>query len=365
MLLFSCASLNPVTQEARKPVSENLVIVTIDGLRWQELFGGMDQKLLQDKIYTKTPDDLIRRYQDQNKEIEREKLFPFFWKTLSKEGQIYGNRDKGSFVDVMNPYLLSYPGYNELFTGYPDPKIIKNDEVDNPNENIFEFLNNQSSYQGKVAVFATWPLFRNILNSKRNGILVNVSGDEFPFPGEKFKLLNDLQELSPRPIGYRPDIFTYAAAREYLKDYHPKALYIALDEPDDMAHIGLYDQYIKSAHGADAMIADLWQTLQSMPEYKGKTTLVVTCDHGRGDRGKASWMHHGNFKKIPLYHIPESNQIWMAFLGPGIPARGEVSGGEKIYQAQMASTLARILGFEFRPVHGIKKSIEEIFQPLP
>jgi hypothetical protein len=61
--------------------------------------------------------------------------------------------------------------------------------------------------------------------------------------------------------------------KTYLKEYRPKVLYVAFDETDDFAHSGMYDQYLKSAHAEDAMIADLWNTLQSMPEYKNKTTL--------------------------------------------------------------------------------------------
>ncbi len=340
--------------------SENLVIVTIDGMRWQEIFGGMDQVLLTDKSYTRGADELIKTYQDQNKEREREKLFPFIWKTVAKEGVIFGNRNKGSLVDVTNPSLLSYAGYSELFTGFADPRLIKNEEIDNPNENIFEFLSKQEPYKGKVAVFTTWHVFRGILNVKRSGLLVNTTKDEINFPGEQFKLLNDLQRLSPQPIGYRPDIFTYGAAREYLKTHRPRVLYIGLDETDDMAHIGLYEQYIKSAHASDAMIADLWETLQSMEEYRGKTTLVITTDHGRGGLGKASWMQHGNFEKYPLYYVPESNQIWMAFLGPGIPAFGEVTGGPTIYQGQFAATVTRILGYDFKPNHEVKEPIEAI-----
>jgi hypothetical protein len=342
--------------------TENLVIVTIDGMRWQEIFGGMDQKLLNDGKYTHGSEELIKAYQEENKQREREKLFPFLWKTMAKKGQIYGNRNQGSFVDVTNTTLLSYAGYNELFTGFPDPKIIDNREMDNPNENIFEFLDKLKGYKGKIAIFATWNKFHGILNIKRNGLLVNTTGDAFNFEGPQFKLLNDLQMLSPKPIGYRPDIFTYGAAREYLKAFKPKVLYVALDETDDMAHYGWYDQYIKSAHASDEMIADLWQTLQSMDQYKDKTTLVVTCDHGRGGLGKSTWMHHGYTEDEAHIRIPESNQIWMAFMGPGIPVLGEVQNGPTIYQSQMATTLTKILSFDFKPKQVVKEPISSVFR---
>jgi hypothetical protein len=349
LFLLSLVSIS-CTHTPAKP-DKKLIIVTIDGMRWQEIFFGMDQKLLNDEKYTHEGEELTKSYPD------REKLLPFIWNTVAKKGQIYGNRNLGSEVDVTNTTLLSYAGYNELFTGHPDPKIIDNTEIDNPNENVFEFLDKQEGYQGKVAVFATWHKFHGILNIKRNKFVVNTTGDAFNFEGAEFKLLNDLQNLSTKPIGFRPDIFTYGAAREYLKKYKPKVLYIAFDETDDMAHYGWYDQYIKSAHSTDAMIADLWNTIQSLDEYKDQTTLVITSDHGRGGIGKATWMHHGYTEDKAHVHIPESNQIWMAFMGPGIEASGEMKNAPKLYQRQIATTLADILGFEFRPKHEVMSPI--------
>ena len=106
------------------------------------------------------------------------------------------------------------------------------------------------------------------------------------------------------------------AAKQYVKEFKPKVLYIAFDETDDFAHGGMYDQYLLSAHAEDAMIKDLWCMVQSMPEYKDKTTLVITCDHSRGDKNKDDWRHHGS-------KIAGSGQIWMAFLGKAVLAKGE------------------------------------------
>lgn len=362
LILLSCTHLNRERKKAPPKLAENLIIVTIDGLRWQEIFGGLDEVLLADKNYTRVPDKLRERFHSIHKERERKKLFPFFWKTIAKSGQLYGDHSRGSIVEVANPYHLSYPGYNEIFTGFPDPKIVKNDEFKNPNENVLAFINRQRGFEKKVAVFATWPHFHYILDSKKNGLLVNTSGDAFSFSGENFRLLNELQKLSPRPVGYRPDVFTYMAAKEYLKAQRPRVLYIAFDETDDMAHMGHYDQYIESAHATDGMLADLWETLQSIPEYKGKTTLVITTDHGRGGAGKGSWINHGNFPKYPVYHIPESNQTWIALLGAGVAPRGVVTGERKIYQAQLAKTFARILGLEFSPDHQAYDPMEGIDQ---
>jgi bisphosphoglycerate-independent phosphoglycerate mutase (AlkP superfamily) len=118
-------------------------------------------------------------------------------------------------------------------------------------------------------------------------------------------------------------------------------VYIAFDETDDYAHAGRYDFYLNMANMTDKWIADLWSTMQQMPEYKDKTTLLILCDHGRGDKVKKEWTSHGA-------KIEGADQIWMAALGAGIESKGEIKVEEQVYQAQMAQTIARLLGYDFK-----------------
>ena len=326
--------------------SENLVVVTLDGMRWQEVFGGVDEQLMKDSNFTHEREGMKKAYWSEDPNQRRKQLFPFLWSTFAEKGQLYGNRLLGNNVDNSNRYWFSYPGYNEIFTGYPDTAVNSNDKIINKNENVLSFINKQKGYAGKVAVFSTWDVFPYILDAKRTGLYVNADVDTLKFDAPGLKLVNDMQFLAPRPIGVRPDLLTYFAAREYLKAYKPKVLYIAFDETDDYAHNGNYDQYITSAHAEDGMIADLWNTLQSMPQYKGKTTLLVTCDHGRGDKVKANWKHHGS-------NIEDAHQIWFAIMGPAISPAGEMKTAGQLYQKQFAATMASILGFTFTANHPI------------
>ncbi|MFL5809056.1 MAG: alkaline phosphatase family protein [Flavisolibacter sp.] len=333
--------------------TDNLVIITLDGMRWQELFGGIDTVLVNDKRFTKDSSGLMTSFWDKDVSKRRTKLFSFIWTTLAPQGQVYGNRLFGNKVNVSNPYRFSYPGYNELFTGYPDTAVNSNNKVFNPNINVLEFINEQPGYKGRVAAFTSWDVFPYILNTKRSGLYVNSDMDTLKFNTPAFLLLNDMQFLTAKPLDLRLDILTYMSAREYLKMQKPKVLYIAFDETDDFAHEGMYDQYLKSAHAEDAMIADLWNTLQSISEYRNKTALIITCDHGRGDEVKTEWTSHGQ-------NIAGADQIWMAFMGPGISKKGEVKQEMQIYQAQLAQTLAQLLGMNFKASHPIQKSISFI-----
>lgn len=335
--------------------TENLVIVTLDGMRWQEVFGGADSSLLRNKNFTKDIGGTNGRFWMRNTTERRKKLFPFLWNTIATQGQLYGNRWLGNKVDNANPYKFSYPGYNEIFTGYPDSLVNSNDKIWNQNVNVLEFINQQKKHAGKVAAFTTWDVFPYILNEKRSGILVNADVDTMQFKSPSLQLINDMQFLTTRPIDVRPDVFTYFAAREYMKAYQPNVLYIAFDETDDFAHAGEYDQYLKSAYAEDAMIADLWKYIQSSPKYKNKTTLIITCDHGRGDVVKENWRHHDS-------KIEESGQIWIAAIGPDTQPYGEMKTANQFYQKQLAATFAAILGFQFTANHPVAEPIRNIYQ---
>lgn len=328
--------------------TENLVVITLDGFRWQELFGGADSLLINDSTYVHNRKDLKQKFWAPTAVERRVKLLPFFWNTIAKQGQLYGNRWLGSKVNNANPYWFSYPGYNEIFTGYPDDSVNSNDKNLNKNENVLEFLHHQKGFKGKVAAFTSWDCFDAILNEPRAGFLVSSGFDRTGLNTPEFKMLDDMQFLSPQPLGdgVRPDFLTYSFARKYLETYNPRVLYIAFDETDDYAHGGKYDEYLTSGHMTDKWIADLWNYLQSQPQYQNKTTLLITTDHGRGDQQKKQWTSHGE-------KVADASEIWFAALGPDTRPLGEIRDSEQWYQRQVATTIAALFGYEFKPNHPV------------
>lgn len=348
------AIITVVVTTAQQHKTENLVIVTLDGMRWQEVFNGADEVLTNDSVFNRDRDGIKSKFWSDNVEERRKKLFPFLWNTVAQQGQLYGNRKWDNKIDNANPHWFSYPGYNEIFTGYPDTAVNSNDKILNKHENVLEFINKQQGYKGKVAAFSTWDVFPFILNEPRSGVYVNADVDTLLFKTPALQVLNDMQFLSTKPIGVRPDIITYMAAREYLREYKPKVLYIAFDETDDFAHAGMYDQYLGSAHAEDAMIRDIWNTIQSIPQYKDKTTLLVTVDHGRGDKVKANWQHHGS-------RIEDAHEIWMAVMGPDTKPLGEVKTPMQWYQKQLAATMAQLLGMKFIANHPVAEPILTVY----
>lgn len=283
---------------------------------------------------------------------------PFFWETIASEGQLYGNRKHGNKVDCSNNMWFSYPGYSEILCGFADDERIKsNDKINNPNATILEYLNNQKKYSGRVSAFGSWDVFPFIINEERSGIPVNAGFEKAETAlSEKEVFLNKIQDEIRGPWGgVRLDVFTHHYAMEELKKNRPKVLYIAYGETDDYAHDGEYDQYLKSTHQTDAYIKEVWGFVQSNAQYKDKTTLIITTDHGRGTRPKETWKHHGT-------RIPDAGQIWMAVIGPDTPVMGEVKSDIQLYQSQVAKTAMAFLREEYKPSKTAGEVIASMFK---
>lgn len=319
---------------------ENVFLITLDGLRWEELFTGADAWLLENEDYTSGVEELRSSYWSDDPAERRAALMPFFWSTIAEKGSLYGNRLKGSRVNVTNKRVFSYPGYNEILTGFADSTITSNDKNSNHNITVLEWINNLPDFEGKVAAFGSWDVFPFIINEDRSGIPVNAGFESAEGElSEREQWLNELQAQTPSPWStVRLDVFTHNFALEYVKRERPRLLYIAYGETDDFAHDRDYDHYLNAAHRTDAMIRDLWEWVEADEEYRGKTSFVITTDHGRGAEDR--WIGHGR-------DWVGSNNIWIALLGPGIESKGEVSGGDPLYQNQVASTVAHLLGLDY------------------
>ena len=318
-----------------------MIVVTLDGLRWQELFGGLSSDYLTKdagRVEDRAP--IEQRFGAPTPVERREKMMPFFWTVIAKQGQVFGDPAAGSVARVTNGLRFSYPGYNEMLTGFPDPRVDSNDKVPNPNVTVLEWLNRRPAFAGRVAAFASWELLSWILNEPRSGIPSN--GDGAPVAQaatDRERLLNEFaSELPPYWGSTRFDAPTVFGALEYLRTRKPRVLYVMLGETDEWAHQRRYDLYLDSAWRNDRMIRRLWEAAQSMPEYANRTALIVSTDHGRGDKPE-DWPNHGR-------DTPASDRIWIVVMGPGVPALG-IRSGITATQSQVAATIAALLGEDY------------------
>jgi hypothetical protein len=331
------------TESVRK--TNNVVLIMTDGFRWQELFRGADPALMDqaDSPFADTA-ALRAEFGGATAEARRRALLPFLWSTIAEEGQIFGNRDKGSDVHVTNGFKFSYPGYNETLTGAPDPRIDSNRPGPNPNVTVFEWLSRRPGFEDRVAAFGAWSPFDDIFNRERSGLFVRAAWD-IPFDppsGERQQAIDDLYRNMTRIWGkfLNYDAFVQQAMLEYVREKRPRTLIVGFGETDEWAHERRYDLYLRAAHRFDSFVAELWTQMQAMPEYRGQTTFIIATDHGRGD-GRTGWRNHGQ-------EVDGAEAIWLAVMGPDTPPLGERTNAVTVTQSQIAATIAALLGEDFR-----------------
>lgn len=338
---FLFAGWNTKAKAQNNSPTDKVILITLDGLRWQELFAGADSLLIDHEDYVSDASPLKERFWRETPTRRREALLPFIWNAIAEIGSIHGNRWEGSKVNLTNGMVFSYPGYNEILTGKADDeRINSNDKINNPNVTILEKLNKSLKYKGRVAAFGSWDVFPYIINEQRSGVPVNAgfetAGSENLTEIERF--LNKVQPNTPSPWGsVRLDMFTHNYALEYMKREHPDIVYIAYGETDDFAHDGNYQAYLNSAHSTDAFLKELWNYTQEDPYYKGQTTFIVTTDHGRGTKPLDTWRSHGS-------EIEGAGQVWLMTYGHRAEAGGEVKQDEQRYSTEVVKRIKAITG---------------------
>jgi hypothetical protein len=325
--------------------TEHLVLVTLDGVRPREVFGGLDLEILRATTRQGRAEDgeLHRRYWAPTPEARRARLMPFLWgELLARHGSIAGNADRGSVARIANRHRISYPGYAELLTGeVHDDLIASNAQRQSPLPTVLEFARERLGLGvHEVAAFASWETLRWIVESRPGTITANAGRQPYDDPDPAVRAASELQLEAPPPWErMRHDAVTMRLARAHLARFAPRVLYVGLGETDDWAHDGRYDRHLEAVARADAFLADLWAWLEASPRYAGRTTLVVTTDHGRGLTTE-DWRQHEA-------GVDGAEAIWLAVAGPDTPRRGEWTDAPPITLGQVAATCARLLGLDY------------------
>jgi hypothetical protein len=346
--LVAAAALLVAASAAYAGTTRTVVLIVSDGLRWQEIFTGADPALLDEKNGGNwvAEAELRKRYWSDDAAERRRLLFPFLWGTVAARGQLFGNQARGSIAAVTNGKAFSYPGYNEMTTGYPNDAIDSNEFGPNPNATVFEWLNADPELSGKVAVFGTWNIFDDIFNRARSRLIMQTGWAAPPRRAHdtpRDALLRDLFATTTQfDEEDAPNSFLQVPLLDHVKASDTRVLFVGYGETDNWAHQGRYDLVLDSAHRFDGFVRQLWDTMQSIPRYHGRTTFIVTTDHGRGG-GLTEWKEHGVEEK-------GSENIWIAVLGPDTRALGERTDSNRVAQAQIAATVAAFLGRDY-PKH--------------
>jgi len=334
-----------VPSGAQATAADRLIVVSIDGVRTQEMFGGLDRDLLQAGIGDDKVEDhpLYRDYWRADAAERRRVLMPFLWdELLVQHGSVVGNAAKGSIMRLGNRHHFSYPGYAELMLGVAyDDEIDSNDNRRYPHETILQFLRRSLGVPPeRVALFGSWSSFQSIPASRDDDVFTNAGYQSYASPDAATQAIDRLQrETTPPWGGSRYDAYTFRLGMAHLARHRPVVQWFAFNDTDDWAHQGRYVRVIEHLHRVDGWLRELWAWVQAQDDYRGRTALVIVTDHGRGN-GPSDWTDHGAT-------VDGAARVWGAFAVPGWQARGEWTNHDPVSQSQIAATLAAILGFDW------------------
>jgi arylsulfatase A-like enzyme len=113
-----------------------------------------------------------------------------------------------------------------------------------------------------------------------------------------------------------------------------------------VAHSGAFSLYLEGIQRSDRLCAAIWKTIQSEPEYAGKTTLFILPDFGRDsdeDAGGNGFQHHRTGDAL-------SRTTWMMVLGPGVRQNTVVD--RPVQSVDLVPTLGSLMGFSPRYSQG-------------
>ncbi len=148
-----------------------------------------------------------------------------------------------------------------------------------------------------------------------------------------------------------PDELSVYIAKQLMRQLAPSLLWITLHDID-CAHAGAFSLYLNAIQRSDRLCSEIWNTIQTEPEYAGKTNLFILPDFGRdadSDAGGNGFQHHRTGD-------PLSRTTWMMVLGPGI--RENVVVDRPVESIDLVPTLGSMLGFAPHLAKG--KSLVEV-----
>lgn len=281
-----------------------VVVVTIDGARWQDVIDDRD-------------------------------LMPTLHALARDRGAFVG-ADARTAMRASGPNFVSLPGYTEIFTGRPAATCRDNDC---PQTSTLTLLDRASEAGLSVAAFASWEKLDRAVTARPGSFVVSAGRDR-----------DDDSPPWPGSGDYRPDAKTAEAALDYLELREPDVLFVGLGDPDEHAHHGNVDGYRASLAFADSVLTRLVDVLDRMGERGKATHVFVTADHGRAN----DFRSHGG-------HAPESSRVWLVGAGPRIRARGVSRSPHERRLADIAPTIATVIGLETSRIAGSGEVLTELF----
>ncbi len=320
-----------------------VILVVLDGVRWQEVFSGVDPALA--ATHRAGP------------VCDARTLLPSLYAALDARGAAIGAPGHG-LIAASGPNFVSLPGYTEIFGGRSPDRCQDNGCAGATRPTIVDAFRDRSRSDADVAVISSWaPIARAATGTSSRIVLSagrdDVSGTQFLTEDpETRRILDEGARADPRPghDSFRPDRYTAGIALRYLETRRPSFLFVGLGEPDEYAHDDDYRGYLAALRAADDFFGRLFATLDRMGDRGRRSLVLVTADHGRGH----NYRDHGGA-------LPESARVWLLALGGPVHARGFVEGPRPRRLADLAPTIRQVVGIPLEDSTGAGTPIVELF----
>lgn len=303
-----------------------VVLVVLDGVRWQEVYNGADRALARQHGVNASgwanPVDLM----------------PNLHRLMGSEGLAIGAPGHGAEITATGPQFISLPGYIEIFAGRPDLGCFRNDCVPSPMRTIADDVRDSGDTRD-VALVTSWPNIARAASTEAGFVLTAGRAlvdreDLLRADAVTARLLDEGSRAPSFPgLGdYRPDAFTARIALRRLAASRPRFLFVGFGDADEYAHRDDYAGYLRALRASDAFLGDLTDLLRSMGARGRHTTILVTADHGRAH----DFMDHGA-------QFPESGRVWLVAAGADVLERGLVAASRHTL-SDVAPTVRALLG---------------------
>jgi hypothetical protein len=287
---------------AGKAAADHVVLVTLDGARWQEIFRGVDAKLGGREGF------------QRSEVLPAAALLPNIHRLFFAGGTALGDPSLGPGIEASGPHWVSMPGYLELLTGRATD--CRDNACGPPLTPTL--LDDVTSGGGRAAAFCSWGPLLSAAATNRASVYVTAgpTNGEATFPGGP---------------DYRPDRVTAASGLSFLEARPPRFLWLSLGDTDEWAHRDDYREYLHALRDADRVIGEVAARLDALAQQGARTALLVTADHGR----------HTNFKD---HGGPESAAVFLLARGSGLARHGATAASRTRLLRDVAPTVRSLLG---------------------
>ncbi len=288
-LYYSCYKA-PIPTKKYK--TEKVIVIVMDGARYSETWG-----------------DVAKTY------------IPNLGTTIANSGCVNSN-----FYN--NGPTYTSPGHLAMISGQYYNLNNAGNELP-PFPTIFQYFN--EAYPLK----SSW-----IISSKdKLEVLTNTSDSTY----NNLYLANTDCGNNGLGTGYRKDSITLYKALTIFQNSAPELTLINFREPDFTGHGNDWPGYLNEINKVDSLINEVFVFVNSNPNYKDKTTLFITNDHGRHDDRNGGFNNHGD-------SCIGCKQLMFFAIGPDFRKNTLLSSPNELID--IAPTVAELLEFDLPNSNG-------------